>query len=200
MIFFFFCFFHLLGHSNVFSENQLLSVAEIFFRIGWSVFGGGNVILSMFLTDLVPKYISHSQFVVGFSLVGLLPGPVFNFSLYVGAVIGGPVVAVLCWFCLNFPGIALVFAILPFWQSMRSAVWFKKTFAGLNACGVALIIQAYINILFAIVGTNVYRVVLHVLSFGLLIVFDLKPHFLILLGGAIGIVYGTCLHYLGIPL
>lgn len=82
-----------------------------------------------------------------------------------------------------------------------------------------MIIQAYITVLFTIVGLSYNRVVLHTLSFGLFLVFDLKvckrskqttnhfsffflsqPHFLILLGGATGGLYGTALHYLNIPL
>lgn len=181
--------------STILSQNEILNLAEIFYRIGFSVFGGGNVILSMFLTELVPAYLSQTQFLVGFALVGLLPGPVFNFSLYIGAVIGGPLVGLLCWFCLNLPGISLVFALLPFWVHLRNALWFRKVFAGLNAAAAAMIALAYVQLLFHVVDLSYARALLHVLSWGWHLMFQLPAHYLVLSGGIQGLLMGTIWHF-----
>ena len=54
-----------------------------------------------------------------------MPGPLFNFAAYLGAIIAinagyfwltGVAVA---WFGLFGPGVALMFAVLPFWQRFR---------------------------------------------------------------------------------
>lgn len=182
--------------SQLYPAVGLLQVAEIFYRVGFIVFGGGNVILSMFLSQLVPMYLTKSQFLVGFALVGLLPGPVFNFSLYIGSVIGGPLVGLMCWACLNVPGIALVVSLLPFWAHLRNARWFRKIFSGLNAAAVAMIGLAYIDLLFHVVGTSQARAVLHVLSWGFHAShLHLKAQYVIFFGAVQGVSMGTIWHF-----
>lgn len=181
--------------STILRQNEWMTLAEIFYRIGFTVFGGGNVILSMFLTELVPAYISNRQFLVGFALVGLLPGPVFNFSLYVGTVMGGPIVGLLCWLSLNLPGISLVYALLPYWVHLRKALWFRKLFAGLNAAAVAMIALAYIQFLFRVINFSYARALLHVLSWGWHLIFQLQAQYIVLGGGVQGLVLGTIWHF-----
>jgi chromate transporter len=47
--------------SLIYTQNSNLVLAEIFYRTGTIVFGGGNVILSMFLSQLVPQFLNHNQ-------------------------------------------------------------------------------------------------------------------------------------------
>jgi chromate transporter len=66
--------------------------------------------------------VTEAQFFQGFALVQALPGPLFNFSSFLGAVAQGFVGAVVCWVGLFGPGILLIFAFLPFWMKVRMCV------------------------------------------------------------------------------
>jgi len=129
--------------AGVFEENSLAALFEIFFRIGSIVYGGGQVILPMLLEEVVnPGYITEAEFFLGFSLVSSLPGPLFNFSSFIGAIYAGFLGAIVCWFGLFGPGFLLILAFLPFWASIRRASWIKCALAGVNAAAIGLLIAA----------------------------------------------------------
>ena len=71
------------------------------------------------------SWMSGNEFYAGLALAQAMPGPLFNFAAYLGAVIAQnagvfPVVGiVVCWVGLFAPGIILIFAILPFWATFR---------------------------------------------------------------------------------
>ena len=44
-----------------------------------------------------------------------MPGPLFNFAAYLGAIAGGIPGIPLCWLGLFGPGIMLIFGVLPLW-------------------------------------------------------------------------------------
>jgi chromate transporter len=75
------------------------------------------------------SWMSASQFYFGLSAAQACPGPLFNFSAYLGAVIAqnAGVFAIagiaLCWVGLFAPGILIIFGILP-WVSYASDVCF----------------------------------------------------------------------------
>ena len=97
----------------------------------------------------------------GFGLVQALPGPLFNFSSFLGAIYLGKLsarmsyvtVRITCafvaipgafvaWLGLFGPGLLLIFAFLPFWQKVRQVAWFKCFLAGVNAAAIGLIVAA----------------------------------------------------------
>ncbi len=65
-----------------------------------------------------------------------MPGPLFNFSTYLGAVMAGRagvnkvVGALVCWLGMFGPGIMLIFALLPFWGQFRNFSIYKKMMPG----------------------------------------------------------------------
>lgn len=63
-------------------------VAGGLFKVGSLVIGGGHVVLPMIQMEL-QDYLTAEQFWNGFALVSCMPGPMFNISVYLGAVIGG---------------------------------------------------------------------------------------------------------------
>lgn len=77
------------------------------------------------------------------SLLQVLPGPLFNFSAFLGAVINGLSGIVVCWVgifapgtfpCLLFSptnpalglGVLLIFGVYPFWWKLSEQGWMKK--------------------------------------------------------------------------
>ena len=86
-----------------------------------------------------------------------LPGPLFNFAPYLGAVAGagssgknGSLNAVLGaflgWLGLNSPGILLFYGLLPWWASFRHFQVYRRMLPGLNAAAVGLVTSAAISL------------------------------------------------------
>ncbi|GLC61310.1 hypothetical protein PLESTB_001742100 [Pleodorina starrii] len=109
---------------------------EVFYRIGSIIYGGGQVVLPMLLSDVVKKdetgkelpnsWVTEKQFYAGLGAVQAMPGPLFNFSAYLGCIMAlkfkYPFIlgAVLAWFGLFSPGVMLMFGVLPYWKRFRT--------------------------------------------------------------------------------
>ena len=72
------------GTNNVYFE-----IFSVMYRIGSIIFGGGQVVLPMLQDEVVPAWMSKDQFLTGLGLAQSMPGPLFNFSSYLGAVYKG---------------------------------------------------------------------------------------------------------------
>ena len=72
------------------AQSHWLDVFDSFFRVGSLVFGGGHVVLPLLQTEVVgPGWITNEQFVAGYGATQAVPGPLFTFSAYLGAVMNG---------------------------------------------------------------------------------------------------------------
>ncbi len=78
-------------------ENKYLDIFETMYRIGSLIFGGGQVVLPMLKSEVASldgsKWMSPDNFFQGLGIAQSLPGPLFNFSSYLGAVYAGTLVA-----------------------------------------------------------------------------------------------------------
>lgn len=120
-------------------NNLYLSIFETMYRIGSITFGGGLVVLPLLQQEIVPLWVSKDQFLQGLGLSQSLPGPLYNFSAYLGGLykgIAGACLAYCAWFG---PGVMIVFAMLPFWARARHNYTFKVVLTGINATAVGLI-------------------------------------------------------------
>ena len=99
----------------------LISVTcvEVMYRIGSLIFGGGQVVLPMLQTEVVPSWMTKDQFLQGLGLAQSMPGPLFNFSSYLGAVYRGVPGALVAYVGLFGPGVILIFGMVPFWARLR---------------------------------------------------------------------------------
>jgi chromate transporter len=131
-----------------------LAMFEANYRIGSIIYGGGQVVLPMTYSDFVDTaWVSSSQFFQGFTLAQALPGPLFNFSAWLGAVYLGLPGALVAWLGLFLPGELLILAFLPFWAKARRVAWFKCFLAGVNAAAIGLIVAACVQLYqLAVVG------------------------------------------------
>jgi len=134
-----------LKNTGVFAYGSLGSLFEIFFRIGSIIYGGGPVVLPLLQAEVVPEFVTNDEFLIGFGFVSSLPGPLFNFSSFIGAVSKGIVGAFVAWIGLFSPGILLVLAFLPFWVYVRRVSWFRCFLAGVNSAAIGLIIAACVQ-------------------------------------------------------
>jgi chromate transporter len=127
-----------------------LEVFDSFFRVGSLVFGGGHVVLPLLQTEVVgPEWITNEQFVAGYGATQAVPGPLFTFSAYLGAVMGpepnGWTGAFLALVAIFLPSFLLVVGALPFWDILRSAPVFQSALKGINAAVVGLLLTALYN-------------------------------------------------------
>lgn len=124
-----------------------LDLADIFYRTGALVFGGGHVVLPLLQTELVPTgWISEDLFLAGYGLTQAVPGPLFTFSAFVGAAADQPypgwLAAMICLLAIFLPSFLLVGGILPYWEKLRKLHWVRQILLGVNAAVVGLLLAA----------------------------------------------------------
>jgi chromate transporter len=124
-----------------------LSLLESFYRTGSLVFGGGHVVLPLLHSEVVlPGWVSDSRFMAGYAAAQAVPGPLFTFSAYLGAVmsigpggIGGAAMALAAIFL---PSFLLLIGVLPLWNALRQRPGFRSALSGINATVVGLLAAA----------------------------------------------------------
>lgn len=120
-------------------ENDYLEIFEVMFRIGSIIYGGGQVVLPMLQDEIVPYWMTNDQFLQGLGLSQSMPGPLFNFASYCGAVFKGVPGSLIAFLGLFGPGVILIFAIMPFWVKLRNNLIFRAILSGVNASAIGLV-------------------------------------------------------------
>lgn len=132
------------------APSHALEVFDSFFRVGSLVFGGGHVVLPLLQTEVVrPGWVTNEQFVAGYGATQAVPGPLFTFAAYLGAVMSsepnGWSGAFLALAAIFLPSFLLVTGALPFWDLLRSVSIFQSALKGINAAVVGLLLAALYN-------------------------------------------------------
>ena len=104
-----------LKRRDVSNNHVYLEVFEVMYRTGSLIFGGGQVVLPLLEGEVVPSWMTKDQFFQGLGLAQSMPGPLFNFSSYLGAVYQGVPGGLVAYVGLFAPGVILIFAMVPFW-------------------------------------------------------------------------------------
>jgi chromate transporter len=128
------------------TSSTALDLIDSFYRTGSLVFGGGHVVLPLLQSEVVPSgWVNNDQFLAGYGAAQVVPGPLFTFAAYLGAVIGGWTAAALCTVAVFLPSFLLVVGALPFWEELRRRVWAQSALRGVNAAVVGLLLAALYN-------------------------------------------------------
>lgn len=136
--------FFLLPLIEKFSPHAFLQFFDIFFRTGALVFGGGHVILPLLQTQIVtPNFVNNDIFLVGYGLTQALPGPLFSFAAFLGTIMGGWSMGILCLIAVYLPSVLILLGVLPFWEKWRHHSKFQAILAGINAAVVGLLLGAF---------------------------------------------------------
>lgn len=127
--------------------SQGLDLFGGFYRAGSLVFGGGHVVLPLLRAEVVdPGWVTADQFLAGYGAAQAVPGPLFTFAAYLGAVSGpapnGLAGAALALLALFLPGFLLLVGVLPFWDLMRSMPKAQSAMQGANAAVVGILAAA----------------------------------------------------------
>lgn len=98
---------------------------------------------------VVPGWVSDSSFLAGYGAAQALPGPLFTFSAYLGAVAdnppGGVAGAFIALVAIFMPGILCLMGTLPFWHDLRTKPGAQAAMRGTNAAVVGLLGAALYN-------------------------------------------------------
>ena len=163
-----------------------LELAESFYRMGSLIFGGGQVVLPMMLTEVVDTgWVTEEQFLDGFALMLALPGPLFSFSAYLGAVHGGVPGALIAFAGLFLPGVLIIYAVLPFWESLRRQPVVRTMLVGVNATAIGLVVA----VVFLLWNTAVHtpsHATIALLAFGAVLFFRIPAPLVIAWAGVLG--------------
>lgn len=127
---------------------QEFKYLDSFFRAGALVFGGGHVVLPLLQAEVVPTgWVTNDLFMAGYGVANAIPGPLFAFSAYLGAVSStspnGWIGALICLVAAFLPSFLLVVGTLPFWEKLRSLPKIRQSMLGLNAAVVGILISAF---------------------------------------------------------
>jgi len=134
-------------------DNRIVHLFESFYRYGYLVIGGGQVVIPMMYSELVEmnKYMTSQEFLTGFGLVQGLPGPMFSFAAYAGgmAARGGSILnqiagAVAGGIGIFLPGTLLIYFVYPIWEKLKQIRGIKISLKGITAVAGGLIVVSAI--------------------------------------------------------
>ncbi|NCC49334.1 MAG: chromate transporter, partial [Clostridia bacterium] len=134
-------------------DHRLIHLFESFYRYGYLVIGGGQVVVPMMHSELVDvnAYMTNQEFLTGFGLVQGLPGPMFSFSAYAGGMAargGSPLMqiagAALSGVAIFLPGLLLIYFIYPVWAALKQIKGIRVSLKGITAVAGGLITVAAI--------------------------------------------------------
>jgi chromate transporter len=171
--------------------SQGLALFDAFYRSGSLVFGGGHVVLPLLQAEVVtPGWVSNADFLAGYGMAQAVPGPLFTFAAYLGAIMtpapNGLAGATIALIALSLPGLLLVYGMLPYWDALRLRPSAQAAMRGTNAAVVGILGAALYNPVWtsAVLTPRDFAVALA--GFLLLTVWKLAPWIVVVLLAATG--------------
>ena len=172
---------------------------ENFYRNGILIFGGGQVLVPLMYTEFVEvkHYLTNQQFLSGYALQQVLPGPTFSFTSFLGGIsmgnngggifsqVAGSVVAVIG---INLPGLILILFIVPFWNDLKKITHIRNSLSGINAVAVGFMATALI-LLTKPFGLNWMAYCLMAATFVLLKFTKIKTPVIIIISVVLGLAF-----------
>lgn len=172
-------------------HDQILSVTAGFYRAGALVFGGGHVVLPLLQSTVVPPgWISKEGFLAGYGAAQAMPGPLFSFASYLGAVMNtvpnGAAGAILCLMAIYLPSFLLIAGTIPFWDFLRHRAAIRGALAGINAVVVGLLLAALYSPVWTSAIHGAADMAIALTGFALIAVFRAPPWLVVVLSAAGG--------------
>ena len=173
------------------SSSQALSEFDAFYRAGALVFGGGHVVLPLLQASVVPPgWVSNETFLAGYGAAQAVPGPLFTFAAYLGAVMGpapnGWLGAIICLVGIFLPSFFLVIGALPFWENLRRGAAAQAALTGVNAAVVGLLLAALYRPVWTTGITSAADFALASAAFLLLFMWQTPPWLVVVLSAVAG--------------
>lgn len=167
-------------------KTDWIAMFDSFYRSGALVFGGGHVVLPLLEREFVPTgFLTDQQFLTGYGAAQAVPGPLFTFAAYIGAVKSGWLGGITATVAIFLPAFLLVFGTLPFWEQLRNNTKMRGAFISVNAAVVGILIAAFYQPIWISTITSPVTFAFAAILFSLLVYWKL-PAWLIVIFGALG--------------
>ncbi|MGC0143633.1 chromate efflux transporter [Pseudactinotalea sp. Z1732] len=155
------------------SGHGVVEMADVYYRTGALVFGGGHVVLPLLQTQVVTTgMVDAEAFLAGYGAAQAVPGPLFTFAGYLGAASSVPpsgiLGAAIALVAIFLPSALLVLALLPYWDRLRRRIRVRRALAGVNAGVVGLLAAALVNPVITQGVTTLWGLVLALAAFAAL--------------------------------
>ncbi len=168
---------------------------ENFYRNGSLLFGGGDALSAFFYKEFVEfrNLLTEDQLLTGFAFQKTLPGPLFSFSSYVGAmamgkfgvsglILGGVIGAV----GIFLPGTILIFFLIPIWEKLKQNRVVKASLEGINAASAGVVTATGLTLFWPIMNLPMIEASTNIMvitaTVSLLIFTKIPPPYIILAG------------------
>lgn len=185
------------GSLATFTNLLPLKLFENFYRNGSLIFGGGQVLIPLLYTEFVEfkDFLSSSEFLSGYAFAQAVPGPVFSFSAFIGAlsmseygtlgkILGGLIAAT----GIFLPGTFLIFFVYRFWDGLKRYRIVRASLEGITAASSGMVVAAAV-LLFTPLPLNWYNPTIVIGTFALLQFTKLQPPFIIIGGLVLGLIF-----------
>jgi len=173
-------------------SSQGVALFDAFYRSGALVFGGGHVVLPLLRSAFVaPGWVSDDAFLAGYGAAQAIPGPLFTFAAYLGAVAEpsphGVAGAALGLIGIFLPGMLILVGALPFWETLRARAGAQAAMRGVNAAVVGILGGAFYDPVWTstVKSTGDFGVAL--IGFVLLIAWRAPPLLVVVIGALAGV-------------
>ena len=185
----------LIGLPLLAGQAQGWALADSFYRAGSLVFGGGHVVLPLLQAETVASgWVSEDAFLAGYGAAQAVPGPLFTFAAWIGAVMGpqpnGVAGAAIALAALFLPGFLILIGALPFWDQLRRTTWAQSAMQGANAAVVGILGAALYSPVFTSVIGSMPDFALALICFVALIAWKAPPWVVVLLAAVGGVALG----------
>jgi chromate transporter len=175
------------------APSHALSVFDSFYRVGSLVFGGGHVVLPLLQAEVVPPgWVTTEEFIAGYGAAQAVPGPLFTFAAYLGAVMHEPpngwIGAAWALVAVFLPSFLLIVGGLPFWELLRGRPSVQAALRGINAAVVGLLLAALYDPVWKSAIQGPADLGLALVAFGLLMFWKLPPWLVVVIAAAGGAV------------
>ncbi|WP_409254221.1 chromate transporter [Bacillus sp. SCS-153A] len=163
-----------------------VAMVDSFYRSGSLVFGGGHVVLPLLEREFVPTgWLSEEAFLAGYGAAQAVPGPLFTFAAYLGAVMNGWQGGLLATAAIFLPAFLLIYGTLPFWDSLRRNPKIKGVLMGVNAAVIGILISAFYHPIWTSSILDPVDFAFAAVLFSMLVFWKLPP-WVVVLTGAVG--------------
>ncbi|TYR75041.1 chromate transporter [Rossellomorea vietnamensis] len=163
-----------------------IAMFDSFYRSGSLVFGGGHVVLPLLEQEFVPSgWLSEEAFLAGYGAAQAVPGPLFTFAAYLGAVMNGWQGGLIATVAIFLPAFLLIYGTLPFWDSLRRNPKIKGALMGVNAAVIGILISAFYHPIWTSTILAPVDFAFAAVLFSMLVYWKLPP-WMVVLTGAIG--------------
>ncbi len=178
------------------TRDPILALIDGFYRSGALVFGGGHVVLPLLDAAVVqPGWVTPDQFLTGYAAAQAVPGPLFTFASYLGALAttgpGGIAGATIATLSIFLPGFLLLLGVLPFWARVRATAAAGAIMRGASAAVVGILAAALYDPVFTEAVTGPVTFAWALVAFVALVAGRLPPVVLVVVGAVGGAVVGV---------